>query len=137
MRSGSRQSACETSGRQDLVILLQVGGRLGGIFDEDPRRWRMLAVGFASLGLAFEIATTAFPANFILLAGLGNFAKALGKGLSQPSFRIIQTHFAPVNNVGEVSAKEEVRHPIWFPYCGFHVASLFTTHIQHILADRL
>ena len=96
--------------RQDPV--LQVGGRLGGIFDEDPRRWRMIAVGFASLGLAFEIATTAFPANFILLAGLGNFAKALGKGLSQPSFRIIQTHFAPVSNVGEISAKEEASHPV-------------------------
>lgn len=68
----------------------------------------MIAVGFATVGLAFEIATTAFPANFIILAGLGNFAKALGKGLSSPSFRIIQTHFALTNNVGDVSAKEEV-----------------------------
>ena len=68
----------------------------------------MTAVGFATVGLALEIATTAFPANFIVLAGLGNFAKALGKGLSSPSFRIIQTHFALDSNVGEVSAKEEV-----------------------------
>lgn len=86
----------------------QVGGRLAGVFDEDPRRWRMIAVGFATIGLALEIATTAFPANFIVLAGAGNFSKALGKGLSQPSFRIIQTHFAQANNVGDISAKEEV-----------------------------
>jgi len=68
----------------------------------------MIAVGFASVGLALEIATTAFPSSFIVLAGLGNFSKALGKGLSQPSFRIIQTHFALANNVGDISAKEEV-----------------------------
>jgi hypothetical protein len=87
---------------------VQVGGRLGGVFDEDPRRWRMIAVGFASVGLALEIATTAFPSSFIVLAGLGNFSKAVGRGLSQPSFRIIQTHFALANNVGDISAKEEV-----------------------------
>lgn len=65
-------------------------------------------MGFATVGLAFEIATSAYPGNFIVLAGAGNFAKALGKGLSQPSFRIVQTHFALNNNVGDVSAKEEV-----------------------------
>lgn len=89
--------------------LLQVGGRLGGVFDEDPRRWRMIAVGFATVGLALEIATTAFPSYFLLLAGTGTFTKAVGKGLSQPCFRIIQNHFAAANNVGDISAKEEVR----------------------------
>jgi len=69
----------------------------------------MIATGFATVGLALEIATTAFPSSFIVLAGLGNFSKALGRGLSQPSFRIIQTHFALNNNVGDISAKEEVR----------------------------
>ena len=91
------------------MAIFQVGGRLGGVFDEDPRRWRMIAVGFATVGLALEIATTAFPANFLVLAGAGNFTKAVGKGLSQPCFRIIQTHFALASNVGDISAKEEVR----------------------------
>lgn len=76
----------------------------------------MIAVGFATVGLAFEIATTAFPSSFVVLAGLGNFSKALGKGLSSPSFRIIQTHFAKASNVGEVSAKEEV--------CGIYLCCL-------------
>lgn len=68
----------------------------------------MIAVAFATVGFAFEIATSAFPASFVLLAGAGNLTKAVGKGLSQPSFRIIQTHFAQANNVGDISAKEEV-----------------------------
>lgn len=43
-----------------------------------------------------------------LLAGAGNFAKAFGKGVGRPAFRVIQTHFAAGNNVGDVAAKEEV-----------------------------
>lgn len=70
----------------------------------------MIAVGFATVGFAFEIGTTAFPSYFILLASIGNFTKAVGKGLSQPCFRIIQNHFALDNNVGDISAKEEVWH---------------------------
>jgi len=42
-------------------------------------------------------------------AGLGNFTKAVGKGMGNPCFRIIQTHFAKNNNVGDVAAKEQVR----------------------------
>ena len=41
-------------------------------------------------------------------SGLGNFTKAVGKGMGGPCFRIIQTHFASQNNVGDVSAKEQV-----------------------------
>ena len=40
---------------------VQVGGRFGGIFDEDPRRWRMLGEVFATLGQGLEIATGFFP----------------------------------------------------------------------------
>ncbi|KAK9805694.1 hypothetical protein WJX72_012310 [[Myrmecia] bisecta] len=87
---------------------LLVGGRLGNVFDEDPKRWRMTAEVFATLGLALEIATAVFPGSFLVLAGAGNFSKALGKGLGRPCFRIIQTHFARQNNVGDISAKEEV-----------------------------
>lgn len=44
----------------------------------------------------------------ITTAGLGNFTKAVGKGMGNPCFRIIQTHFAKDNNVGDVAAKEQV-----------------------------
>jgi hypothetical protein len=49
-----------------------------------------------------------FPQNFLLLASLGNFSKAVGKGMGKPVFRVIQTHFAAAGNVGAVAAKEEV-----------------------------
>ncbi len=39
-------------------------------------------------------------------AGLGNFTKAVGKGMGNPCFRIIQTHFAKNNNVGDVAVIE-------------------------------
>ena len=79
----------------------------------------MLAEGFATLGLALEIATAFQPNYFVALAGAGNFSKAVGKGLGKPCFRIIQTHFAMRNNVGDISAKEEV---------GFLVRIYFLTY---------
>ena len=86
-----------------------VGGRLGREFDDDPRRWRMVAEGVTTLGLALEISTALYPAHFLALASAGNFAKALAKGLGKPVFRVVQTHFAAAgNNVGAVAAKEEV-----------------------------
>jgi hypothetical protein len=39
---------------------------------------------------------------------LGNLAKAVGRGFRDPSFRVIQNHFAESGNLGEVAAKEEV-----------------------------
>ena len=69
----------------------------------------MIAEGFATTGLALQIATELVPGQFVLLAGLGNLTKAVGKGMSKPCFRIIQTHFAQQNNVGSVAATEEVR----------------------------
>ena len=49
---------------------LQVGGRLGQVFDEDPKRWRMLSEALATLGMSLEIATAfAPPQAFLLLAG--------------------------------------------------------------------
>jgi hypothetical protein len=59
-------------------------------------------------GLAMEIATVVYPSQFLLLASLGNFSKAVGKGMGKPVFRVIQTHFAAAGNVGAVAAKEEV-----------------------------
>ena len=87
----------------------QVGGRLGGVFDEDPKRWRLTAEIFKTLGLAAEIATPFFPGSFVALAGAGNFSRAVGKGLGNPCFRIIQTHQAVAGNVGDIAAKEEAR----------------------------
>lgn len=91
-----------------LGRLLVSAGRGGTVFDEDPKRWRMIAEGFTSTGRALEIATAVFPQQFVLLAGLGNFTKAVGKGMGGPCFRIFQTHFAKQNNVGDVAAKEQV-----------------------------
>ena len=55
----------------DLHFLLQVSaGRGGTVFDEDPKRWRMIAEGFTSTGRALEIATAVFPQQFVLLAGV-------------------------------------------------------------------
>ena len=49
---------------------MQVGGRLGTVFDEDPKRWRMLAEALGTLGMSLEIATAfAPPQAFLLLAG--------------------------------------------------------------------
>jgi hypothetical protein len=61
-----------------------------------------------SPGLSLEIATAVYPQQFLLLASLGNFSKAVGKGMGRPVFRVIQTHFAASGNVGAVAAKEEV-----------------------------
>ena len=94
---------------EELMRDVQVGGRLGDVFDEDPRRWRMVAEAFLTVGLALEIATAFSPGNFVLLAGAGNLSKAAGRGMTNPCFRIIQTHFAAANNIGDVAAKEEVR----------------------------
>lgn len=44
--------------------MVQVGGRLGNVFDEDPKRWRMLAETLATLGLSLEISTAFFPGAF-------------------------------------------------------------------------
>ena len=87
---------------------LFVGARLSDVFDEDPRRWRMIAEGITTIGLALEITTQLSPSNFVALAGAGTLAKAMGKGMGRPSFRVIQNHFASGNNVGDIAAKEEV-----------------------------
>ena len=87
---------------------LFVGGKLGTSIDEDPKRWRMIAEGFTTAGLFLEIATQLSPSNFVLLAGGGTVAKAVGHGIGRPCFRVIQNHFAKANNIGDVSAKEEV-----------------------------
>lgn len=54
----------------EQALCLQVGGRLGTVFDEDPKRWRMLAEALGTLGMSLEIATAfAPPQAFLLLAG--------------------------------------------------------------------
>ena len=45
-------------------------GRGGTVFDEDPKRWRLIAEGFTTSGRALEIATAVFPQQFVLLAGV-------------------------------------------------------------------
>jgi hypothetical protein len=91
--------------------MTQVGGRLGTVFDEDPKRWRMVAEVFSTTGLALEIATAIYPASFIALAGAGNLSKAVARGMKNPCFRVVQTHFAQQRaNVGDIAAKEEVGH---------------------------
>ncbi|KAG0597929.1 hypothetical protein M758_12G031100 [Ceratodon purpureus] len=87
---------------------LFIGGRFGSLFDEDPKQWRMYADFIGSAGSIFELATPLAPGSFLLLASLGNLTKAVAKGLKDPSFRVIQNHFAVSENVGDVVAKEEV-----------------------------
>lgn len=61
-------------------------------------------------------------------AGTGNLALAAGKGMGKPAFRIIQTHFAADNNVGDVAAKEEVRRQ-----AEARLATVPTWHRPHTL----
>ncbi|XP_058109093.1 protein root UVB sensitive 5 isoform X3 [Magnolia sinica] len=87
---------------------LFIGGRFGNLFDDDPKQWRMYADFIGSAGSIFELTTPLYPAYFLPLASLGNLAKAIARGLKDPSFRVIQNHFATSGNLGEVAAKEEV-----------------------------
>ncbi|XP_027066713.1 protein root UVB sensitive 5-like isoform X2 [Coffea arabica] len=87
---------------------LFVGGRFGSLFDDDPKQWRMYADFIGSAGSIFDLTTQLYPAYFLPLASLGNLAKAVASGLKDPSFRVIQNHFAIAGNLGEIAAKEEV-----------------------------
>ncbi|KAI3781608.1 hypothetical protein L2E82_11626 [Cichorium intybus] len=85
-----------------------IGGRFGKLFDDDPKQWRMYADFIGSAGSIFDLTTPLYPAYFLPLASLGNLAKAVARGLKDPSFRVIQNHFAISGNLGDVAAKEEV-----------------------------
>ncbi|PIA32206.1 hypothetical protein AQUCO_04500063v1, partial [Aquilegia coerulea] len=87
---------------------LFIGGRFGNLFDDDPKQWRMYADFVGSAGSIFDLTTPLYPAYFLPLAALGNLAKAVARGLKDPSFRVIQNHFAISGNLGDVAAKEEV-----------------------------
>ncbi|XP_009804144.1 protein root UVB sensitive 5-like isoform X2 [Nicotiana tabacum] len=85
-----------------------IGGRFGNLFDDDPKQWRMYADFIGSAGSIFDLCTPLYPSYFLPLASLGNLAKAVARGLKDPSFRVIQNHFAITGNLGDVAAKEEV-----------------------------
>ncbi|KAF5759513.1 putative Root UVB sensitive family [Helianthus annuus] len=85
-----------------------IGGRFGNLFDDDPKQWRMYADFIGSAGSIFDLCTPLYPAYFLPLASLGNLTKAVARGLKDPSFRVIQSHFAVSGNLGDVAAKEEV-----------------------------
>lgn len=87
---------------------LFIGGRFGNLFDDDPKQWRMYADFIGSAGSIFDLTTQVYPTYFLPLASLGNLTKAVARGLKDPSFRVIQNHFATSGNLGEVAAKEEV-----------------------------
>ncbi|KAK7373934.1 hypothetical protein VNO80_07356 [Phaseolus coccineus] len=87
---------------------LFIGGRFGNLFDDDPKQWRMYADFIGSAGSIFDLTTQLYPGYFLPLASLGNLTKAVARGLKDPSFRVIQNHFAISGNLGEVAAKEEV-----------------------------
>uniref|UniRef100_A0A7C9E456 Protein root UVB sensitive/RUS domain-containing protein n=1 Tax=Opuntia streptacantha TaxID=393608 RepID=A0A7C9E456_OPUST len=78
------------------------------LFDDDPKQWRMYADFIGSAGSIFDLTTQLYPAYFLPLASLGNLSKAVARGLKDPSFRVIQNHFAASGNLGDVAAKEEV-----------------------------
>ncbi|XP_026427845.1 protein root UVB sensitive 5-like isoform X2 [Papaver somniferum] len=83
-----------------------IGGRFGDLFDNDPKQWRMYADFIGSAGSIFDLTTPLFPAYFLPLASLGNLTKAVARGLRDPSFRVVQNHFAVSGNLGEVAAKD-------------------------------
>ncbi|XP_041023013.1 protein root UVB sensitive 5 isoform X3 [Juglans microcarpa x Juglans regia] len=85
---------------------LFIGGRFGNLFDDDPKQWRMYADFIGSAGSIFDLSTQLYPTYFLPLASLGNLAKAVARGLKDPSFRVIQNHFAISGNLGEVAAKD-------------------------------
>ncbi|XP_054784422.1 protein root UVB sensitive 5 isoform X3 [Prosopis cineraria] len=87
---------------------LLIGGRFGNLFDDDPKQWRMYADLIGSAGSIFDLTTQLYPSYFLPLASAGNLTKAVARGLKDPSFRVIQNHFAVSGNLGEVAAKEEV-----------------------------
>ncbi|KAK2414664.1 hypothetical protein QL285_037234 [Trifolium repens] len=87
---------------------LFIGGRFGNLFDDDPKQWRMYADFIGGAGSVFDLTTQLYPGYFLPLASLGNLTKAIARGLKDPSFRVIQSHFAISANLGEVAAKEEV-----------------------------
>ncbi|KAM5560415.1 protein root UVB sensitive 5 [Rosa sericea] len=87
---------------------LFIGGRFGNLFDDDPKQWRLYADFIGSAGSIFDLTTPLYPAYFLPLASLGNLTKAVARGLKDPSFRVIQSHFAISGNLGDVAAKEEV-----------------------------
>ncbi|KAL0338197.1 UNVERIFIED_CONTAM: protein root UVB sensitive 5 [Sesamum angustifolium] len=98
---------------------LFIGGRFGNLLTMIQNSGACMQTslaaqeGFASHVLKgqytiFDLSTQLYPAYFLPLASLGNLAKAVGRGLRDPSFRVIQNHFAISGNLGEVSAKEEV-----------------------------
>eukprot|EP00951_Prasinocladus_malaysianus_P004993 scaffold35495_cov50-Prasinocladus_malaysianus.AAC.1 len=71
-------------------------------------RWLVTEEQACMATRALEIATSMYPQYFLVLAGSGNLAKSVGKGMGKPAFRVIQQHFSVANNVGDVAAKEEV-----------------------------
>ncbi|KAI8556978.1 hypothetical protein RHMOL_Rhmol05G0298400 [Rhododendron molle] len=85
---------------------LFIGGRFGNLFDDDPKQWRMYADFIGSAGSIFDLTTQLYPVYFLPLASLGNLTKAVARGLKDPSFRVIQNHFAISGNLGEVAAKD-------------------------------
>ncbi|PPS12417.1 hypothetical protein GOBAR_AA08224 [Gossypium barbadense] len=99
--TSSLLKACESNSGHYPYL----GGRFGNLFDDDPKQWRMYADFIGSAGSIFDLTTQVYPAYFLPLASLGNLAKAVARGLKDPSFRVIQNHFAISGNLGEVSAK--------------------------------
>ncbi|KAJ0640472.1 putative Root UVB sensitive family [Helianthus annuus] len=96
--------------------LLKAGGRFGNLFDDDPKQWRMYADFIGSAGSIFDLCTPLYPAYFLPLASLGNLTKAVARGLKDPSFRVIQSHFAVSGNLGDVAAKAKDQIQIILTY---------------------
>ena len=71
-------------------------------------------------------------------SGLGNFTKAVGKGMGGPCFRIFQTHFASQNNVGDVAAKEQVcTGSSWSKYGRLVTDFYFQSSFQYLYEEGL
>lgn len=87
---------------------LLVGSRLGVSPDVDPKLMRMYAELIALVGSALELSTGFYPQFFFYSAGIASALRTVGKGISSPAHTAFRLHFSRDDNIGAVTAKEEV-----------------------------
>eukprot|EP00899_Mesostigma_viride_P016218 jgi/Mesvir1/24598/Mv21916-RA.2 len=83
--------------------------RFGGLFDVDPKGWRLLADILENASYALELATATMPRHFLLLAGLAGCLRAAA-AMTQSATRIyFNASFAARGNLADIAAKAEAQ----------------------------
>eukprot|EP00741_Cyanophora_paradoxa_P003352 tig00000692_g3258.t1 len=90
------------------LLKLLFGSRFAPSFDREPKRWRVACDAVMVTGGLLEVSTALFPAQFLILAALGNAVKACADAATGASYRVFLNSFAEgAGNIGDVSAKSE------------------------------